>query len=191
MHFDNQIGLIGFWFFTALDARVHLADHFVVFRLGLFPPLFDFTFDHRAAASFVLMIPIQHRQRDFRTTGHRQIGGKTPTGNSGEHRIAFQMNDLHPVAQNVAVGRLPRHVGVDEKQHIGLTHILGRLRAEIERMIGGKIDIAQLLHHGNRQQLGQLDQALHRFGIAAEIFGDDQAGSRRRSASSAAFSSDA
>ena len=84
------------------------------------------------------------------------------------------MNDFHAVAQNVAVGRLPWHVGVDEKQQIGLTHVFGRLRTEIERMIRREIHVAQLLHHRNREQLGELYQVLHRFGIAAEIFGDDQ-----------------
>ena len=106
------------------------ADHGSVFRRGVLAPLLEFALRHRACRELRSDDRGQDRQRDFGATGHRQIRRETPTGNPGEQRIAFQVNDLDAVAQNVAVRRLPWHVDVDQEQQIRVAHVLGRLRSE-------------------------------------------------------------
>ena len=75
----------------------------------------------------------------------------------------------------LGVRRIPGRPAADEEDEIGIFEMLISGDAEIERMIGRKIgEIRHAApHHRNRQQIGEFDQRLERFGIAARLLGDD------------------
>src|SRR5688572_21086163 len=89
----------------------------------------------------------QRRQRYFRAARYRQVGREAPAGNAGEQRIALKMDDFRIGSDKTPAWRFPWHIGIDEKKHIGFFGMLNRLHSEVERMIGGKIEVTHLLHH--------------------------------------------
>ena len=75
----------------------------------------------------------------------------------------------------LGVRRIPGRPAADEEDEVGIFEMLVGGDAEIERMIGRKIGEVRHAapHHRDRQQIGEFDQCLERFRIAARLLGDD------------------
>lgn len=86
----------------------------------LLPPLFESTMLDVTRFQLRIDDRRQHRQGYFRAAGYRQIGRKAPAGNGGEQRIALEMNNFRIGAEKTTARRLPWHIGINEKQHIGV-----------------------------------------------------------------------